>query len=73
VWLKLVRYHSTVTGYISTDGSTWTMVGTATTTLGETFTWHDVVSAGLAVISHDPSVLNTSTFDHVDVQAPRMR
>ncbi|MFC1441410.1 NEW3 domain-containing protein [Streptacidiphilus sp. N1-10] len=29
-WLKLVRSGSAVTGYYSTDGSTWTQVGTAT-------------------------------------------
>jgi hypothetical protein len=29
-WLKLVRSGSAVTGYYSTDGTTWTQVGTAT-------------------------------------------
>jgi hypothetical protein len=29
VWLKLVRNGSTYTGYYSTDGTAWTLVGTA--------------------------------------------
>jgi hypothetical protein len=73
VWLKLVRYHSTITGYISDDGSTWTMVGSVENMLGATETYHDTVLAGLAVTSRDPNVLNTSIFDHVDVVAPSFR
>src|SRR5207342_3088098 len=33
VWLKLTRTGSTVTGYVSPDGVTWTMAGSATTLL----------------------------------------
>jgi hypothetical protein len=73
VWLKLVRSLSTFTGYISSDGSTWTMVGRVENNLDARYDWHDVVSAGLAVTSHDPGVLNTSTFDHAYVVAPVFR
>jgi PLD-like domain len=60
-WLKLVRTGSTVTGFKSADGSTWTQVGTATITLPST------ANAGLVVSSHTTSALNTSTFDSVAV------
>jgi hypothetical protein len=62
-WLKLVRSGSTVTGFVSGDGSTWTAVGSANVTLGSG------AIAGLAVTSHNTSQLNTSTFDSVAVTA----
>jgi len=61
VWLKLVRSGSTVTGFMSINGTTWTTVGSTSVSLGAT------VDAGLAVTSHDTSQLNTSTFDQVAV------
>jgi hypothetical protein len=63
VWLKLVRSGTTVTGYVSADGSAWTGVGSTAATLGKS------VYVGLAVTSHDSSVLNTSAFDNVVVTA----
>jgi ABC-type transport system involved in multi-copper enzyme maturation permease subunit len=74
-WLRLTRGGDTVTGYASTDGTTWTMVGTVHLDgLSRT------VAAGLFVASPDattffqhlgsgggtgvPSVA-TATFDHV--------
>lgn len=60
-WLKLVRAGSTITAYLSTNGTTWTQVGSTTATLGTT------VYAGLAVCSHTTTALNTSTFDQVTV------
>jgi regulation of enolase protein 1 (concanavalin A-like superfamily) len=59
VWLKLTRTGSTVTGYVSSDGLTWTLVGSTPFSVAG----HPLI--GLAVTSHDPSVLNTATFDHV--------
>ena len=59
VWVKLVRAGTTVTGYTSTDGTTWTKVGSTTTTLGTN------IYFGVAVCSHSTSALNTSTFDNV--------
>ena len=56
VWLRLVVDGTRVTGLIS-DGTTWTPVGVTTTP--------SVNVAGLAVTSHSPGALNTSTFDQV--------
>jgi len=66
VWLKLVRTGTKVTGYTSTDGTTWTTVGTATVTMATS------IVAGLAVCSHNTAALNTATFDNVSasVAAP---
>jgi hypothetical protein len=58
-WLKLVRSGGTVSGYVSSDGATWSKVGDATVSLPS------VAYIGLAVTSHDPSLQNTSTFDNV--------
>jgi PKD repeat protein len=60
IWLKLVRSGSTISGYASRDGASWTGMGT--TTLSATNP-----TAGLAVTSNDTTVLNVSTFDHVTV------
>jgi len=62
-WLRLVRSGSTVTGSVSSDGVTWTTVGSASATLGSS------ASVGLIVTSHNTSQLNTSTFDSVAVTA----
>jgi regulation of enolase protein 1 (concanavalin A-like superfamily) len=58
-WVKLVRSGNSFTGYVSSDGATWTQVGTVT------FTMASSATEGLAVCSHNTSVLNTSTFDNV--------
>ncbi len=61
-WLKLVRSGATVTGYVSADGTTWTMVGSTTTAMvSQAF-------VGLAVCSHNTSKLNTAKVDSVKVQ-----
>lgn len=60
-WLKLARSGSTVTAYVSSDGSVWTTLGSTTTSISSS------AYAGLAVTSHDPNVLNSSTFDNVSV------
>ncbi len=61
-WLKLARSSNTFTAYVSSDGSTWTPIGSVTVSLPAS-AW-----VGLAVCSHDATVLNTSMFDHVTVQ-----
>ncbi len=61
VWMKLARSGSTVTASISTDGSTWSVVGSTSIAFPST------IDAGLIVSSHDTSTLNTSTFDSVSV------
>lgn len=62
-WVQLTRSGSTFTASISTDGKTWTQVGTETVTMATNAT------AGLAVCSHNNTVLNTSTFDNVSLAA----
>jgi autotransporter-associated beta strand protein len=59
-WVKLVRSSNTITGYISTDGNTWTSDGN----ISITFT-NSTIYAGLEVDANNNSLLNTSTFDHV--------
>jgi len=58
-YVKIVREGNTVTGFTSSNGTTWTEVGSATLSLSST------VQIGLAVSSHDTTKLATATFDHV--------
>lgn len=60
-WLKLTRQGNTVTGYKSTDGTTWTEVGSATVSMPTTIT------AGLIVSSVNAGSTSTATFDNVSV------
>jgi hypothetical protein len=57
-YVKIVRAGSTVTGFVSSDGATWTTVGSAAIALG-------AVDIGLAVCSHDDTRTATATFDNV--------
>ena len=63
VYLRLTRTGDRVDAATSSNGTAWSSVGSVQITLPAT------VSIGLAVTSHDPAVLNTSTFDHVAIQA----
>ncbi|HEX6482248.1 MAG TPA: PQQ-binding-like beta-propeller repeat protein, partial [Ktedonobacteraceae bacterium] len=58
-YLKVARSGNTYTTYTSSDGTTWTLVAGSSVTLGTSGS----MMAGLAVTSHDPSVLSTVTFD----------
>ena len=58
-WVRLIRTGNTLAGSISPDGITWTPVGSATINMGAS------IYVGLAVTSHNSSVLCTSTFDNV--------
>ena len=60
-WLKLTRSGSTITAYSSSDGTTWTQVGTTTIAM------NDPVTIGLFNCAHNASALNTATFDNVSV------
>ena len=60
-WLKLVRTGDIFTGYVSADGKTWTSVGTATIPMKK------AINAGLALASHNNSVVNSTLFDNVSV------
>jgi regulation of enolase protein 1 (concanavalin A-like superfamily) len=59
VWLKIERTGDLFTGSKSQDGVNWEVVGTTTVSMEE------VMTAGLAVTSHDTTSINTSSFDHV--------
>ena len=61
-WVKLTRAGSTITGYESADGTTWTQVASSTFAMGP------VVYVGLAVSSHVTGVNATATFDSVVIQ-----
>ena len=59
IWLKLTRSGSTFTGYKSTNGTSWTQIGTANITMS------NQVYIGMAVTSHNNGVLSTAVFDNV--------
>lgn len=61
VWLKLERRSNTFTAYRSTNGTTWTTIGSAAVSMGST------VYVGMAVTSHDPATIATATFSNVTV------
>src|SRR5262249_39845732 len=63
-WVKIVRSGSNLSGHKSNDGVNWVLVGSDTITMGST------VYIGLAVTSHNNSVLNASTFDNVGTPSP---
>ncbi|QHT65828.1 PKD domain-containing protein [Rhodocytophaga rosea] len=60
-WLKLVRSGNTFTSSFSADGNTWTTIGSVSLTMGSS------VYVGLALTSHNNTLLNTSTFSNVSV------
>ncbi len=64
VWVKLTRVGDSFSGYYSTNGTTWTQVGTSQNVyIGQT------ALAGLAVTAHDNTQLSTATFSNVAVTA----
>ncbi len=64
VWVQLIRNGNNFTGYYSTDGKSWTLVGTTTVSFSNASNL-----AGLAVTAHDNSALNTSAFSNVSLVA----
>jgi beta-glucanase (GH16 family)/regulation of enolase protein 1 (concanavalin A-like superfamily) len=60
-WVRLVRSGDTFTAYDSADGLNWNLVDSATIPMAQS------VYAGLAVCSHNNSLLNNSTFDNVSL------
>ncbi|MEQ1801423.1 MAG: PQQ-dependent sugar dehydrogenase [Gammaproteobacteria bacterium] len=60
-WLKISRRGNAVSGYSSTNGTTWTLRDSVTLALPAT------AYAGLAVTSHKDGTLATGTFDSVQV------
>jgi regulation of enolase protein 1 (concanavalin A-like superfamily) len=64
VFLKLQRSGNVFTSYVSTDGVTYTQVGSVTISMASS------VLVGAAVCSRDAASVNTSTFDQVSVTQP---
>lgn len=60
-WLRLVKVGNNFTAYRSTDGNSWTQIGTATIIMKNTN------YVGLPVTSHTNSALCTATFTNVTV------
>lgn len=60
-WVRLVRTGNSFSGYRSSDGSNWQLVGSATINMPTN------VYIGLAVTSHNDPVLCTATFSSVAV------
>ena len=60
-WVKLTRSGTTLTASLSSDGSTWRVVGTDTVSLTGS------IYVGLAVTSHWTGTLATAVFDNVRV------
>lgn len=60
-WLRLVRSGSKITAYKSTNGKSWTLVGSTTVTIAKN------CYIGLVVASGSTTTLNTSKFSNVNV------
>jgi regulation of enolase protein 1 (concanavalin A-like superfamily) len=59
IWVKIERVGNVFTGSVSSDGATWTVIGTETIPMAST------VYIGLAVTSHDASITTMATADSV--------
>ncbi len=60
-WLKLTRSNNTFTGYVSSDGSVWTQVGSDVSIYMGT----GDIYIGMAVCSYNDGVLCTAEFDNI--------
>jgi hypothetical protein len=63
MWVRMVRSGSTFSAYVSSSGSSWTLVGTDTISMPST------IYVGLALTSHDDTALATATYDNVSVSS----
>ena len=59
-WVKIVRSGNSFSGYKSSNGTTWTQVGTT-----QTIPMASAATMGLAVCDHGTTVIPTGTFDSV--------
>ncbi|HWA25491.1 MAG TPA: fibronectin type III domain-containing protein [Lacunisphaera sp.] len=63
-WVRLTRVGNVFTGFVSSDGSHWTLVGSKTVVLSAD------VTIGLVASAHSADgTLTTATFDHLDLPA----
>jgi glucose/arabinose dehydrogenase/regulation of enolase protein 1 (concanavalin A-like superfamily) len=60
-WVRVVRAGNLFTAHVSTNGNTWTQIGSASISMATT------AYVGLAVTAHNNAVLNSSVFDNVAV------
>jgi hypothetical protein len=60
-WVKLVRSGNTFSGYTSSNGITWTLIGTTTVSMNST------VLVGLAVTAHASTGKESATFSNVNI------
>ena len=60
-WVRIVRTGNSFSGYRSSNGTNWTLVGTAAVTMASN------VQVGLAVTSHNNSVSCTAKFTNVKI------
>ena len=60
-WVKIVRAGNTLSGYSSSNGTTWTLVGSDTVPMAAS------VYVGLPLTSHNAAAVCTATFDNVSV------
>jgi glucose/arabinose dehydrogenase/PKD repeat protein len=63
-WLKLQRTGNTFTSWESTDGNTWTQIGTTSVTM------NGPATIGLFVTSHNIGQYSSVAFDNVQVTTP---
>ena len=63
-WVRLRRSSNTLTGFVSSNGTTWTQVGSVSITMASSLV------TGLAVTSHNNSTLTTATFSNVTITVP---
>jgi regulation of enolase protein 1 (concanavalin A-like superfamily) len=66
-WVQLTRTGNVFTAFISTNGTTWTQLGSA-----ETISMNPKVYIGLIDCSHDSGVLGTAVFTNVSVTEPTL-
>jgi phosphatidylserine/phosphatidylglycerophosphate/cardiolipin synthase-like enzyme/regulation of enolase protein 1 (concanavalin A-like superfamily) len=60
-WVRLARSGNTITAFVSTNGTSWTRVGS------DTFSMPSTVLVGLVAHSHTTSALATAVFDNVSI------
>jgi hypothetical protein len=66
VWLRLTQMGNQFVGEISSDGISWTPVGSVAVAMAS-MNESGITFGGLAVTSHDPGTLNNAVFDKVGV------
>lgn len=63
-WIKLERSGTSLNGYSSADGNNWILLGSTTIPMSTS------IEGGLAVTSHNNSLLNTAVFSNVRLTSP---